>query len=716
MSYRFCFSVLLLALSALATAATDGHAPAAAVECLRAQESPAIDGSLEDAAWGSASWQTCFRQSVPDYGTRASERTEAAFLFDDDNIYVAVRCFDSEPERIRATKLRHRDNPRRDDYVEVIFDTYQDQLRGSVFVVNPLGAKEEGQVNGFRHYNWDWNEVWEVAASITNEGWLAEFRIPLRVLRFDSRLDQVWGVNVRRTIQRKQEEVYLVPPPPPYDISSLNYAANLYGMEVSRRDRNLQLKPYVLAGSAYSDDNGGTTSQHDVGLDLKYSLTTDLTLDLTVNTDFAQVESDTEQVNLSRFSLFFPEKREFFLENAQLFDVGEFGRRRPEVLAFFSRRIGLYEEEESVPMDVGARVTGKIGRQDVGLLSVRTGAVDELGVDSRLYNVIRVRRNLEGRSYIGGIFTDSRRGEFRSSTLGIDCDWYLTENLSLSGFMLSVEEPGRDEGHLAWRGELDYTTDPFGFAIGHTEIGENFEPDIGYVRRSGYRSNSVSLRRSIRTGRWGVRRYSFWLSGSAHTAMSGPLESGRASGRMEVEFESGDRLFLSAESNFERLFEPFELSDDITFPTGDYDFASASVNFNTEMSRRWMLSANARAGRFYDGSRRELGGRFRYIFNNHLSAEVGLSDYRIATPHGDAEWQLWRARLTYTYNAYLSLSAFLQYNSSSGDATLNLRLRWIHSNDSDLFIVYNEVREHELDRWPLRNRDGIVKVNYRIFL
>ena len=428
------------------------------------------------------------------------------------------------------------------------------------------------------------------------------------------------------------------------------------------------------------------------------------------------MESDTEQVNLSRFSLFFPEKREFFLENAQLFDVGEFGHRSPEVLAFFSRRIGLHEEEDLVPMDVGARVTGKIGRQDIGLLSVRTGAVGELGVDSGLYSVVRVRRNLEGRSYIGGIFTDSRRGEFRSSTFGFDGDWYLTESLTLSGFMLSVEEPGREEGHLAWRTELDYTTDPFGFSISHSEVGENFEPDLGYVRRSGYRSNSVFLRRSFRPGRWGIRSYSFRGYGSMHTAMSGPLESSRTGGRMEVEFESGDRFFLNVERNFERLFEPFELNDDITFPTGDYGFASANVSFHTEMSRRWTFSASAHAGQFYGGSRQGLGGSVRYIFSNHLSAEAGLSENRIATPHGDAQWQLWRARLTYTHNAYLSLSAFLQYNSSSGDAILNLRLRWIHRNDSDLFIVYNEVREHELDRWPLRNRDGVVKINYRIFL
>ena len=377
MKYKLPVLILILIFFA-AQAVADAEYPVS-LECTRAAKRAIIDGQFTDETWSNAAWQSDFRQSEPNFGESSTEMTSVAFAFDDKNIYIAVRCNDARPDLIRATKLRHRDSPASDDYVQIIFDTYLDQNRGVVFLVNPLGAKEEAQVNGFRHYNWNWNEVWEAAATLTSGGWQAEFRIPLRVLRFSGSECQEWGVNVRRVIMRKHEHAYLVPPPPPFDISSLNYAAKLTGLKLSRQDRNFQILPYLLAGSVfeYDEDTGvsETSSINDIGFDMKYSLTSDLTLDATYNTDFAQVESDEEQVNLTRFSLFFPEKREFFPENAQLFSFGALGGRGMYgggLSPFFSRRIGLDDDGEVVPIDFGLRMTGKVGRQDVGVLSVRT--------------------------------------------------------------------------------------------------------------------------------------------------------------------------------------------------------------------------------------------------------------------------------------------------------------------------------------------------------
>ncbi|HSO21333.1 MAG TPA: DUF5916 domain-containing protein, partial [Chondromyces sp.] len=300
-----------LALLVLAAGAASADAPVVQAVRIPGAEAPRIDGELDDAAWQTATWFGEFRQSVPDFGAPPREPTRVAFLFDEHNVYVAVRSDDSAPDLIRAHKLRHRDEPWTDDHVEIVFDTYRDEIRGTVFVVNPLGAKEEGLINGYQRYTWNWNEVWEARARITETGWQAELRIPLRVLHYDSGIEQTWGVNVKRVVRRLQEESYLAPPPPPYDISSLNFAGRLSGLELGSRQRNLQLIPYGLAGATREEPRGGGDELDDsiteAGLDLKYSLTTDLTMNATFNTDFSQVEADDVQVNLTRFSLFYPE-------------------------------------------------------------------------------------------------------------------------------------------------------------------------------------------------------------------------------------------------------------------------------------------------------------------------------------------------------------------------------------------------------------------------
>ncbi|HUX08545.1 MAG TPA: DUF5916 domain-containing protein [Acidobacteriota bacterium] len=733
MKYQRSLIIMISAFVA-ATAAADGEYPVS-LECTRAAEETIIDGYFTDATWTDANWQSDFRQSEPTYGEPSTERTSVAFAFDDRNIYIAVRCDDSRPDLIRATKLRHRDNPADDDNVQIVFDTYLDQIRGAVFLINPLGAKEEAQVNGYRNYNWNWNEVWEAAAALTADGWQAEFRIPLRVLRFSSNDSQEWGVNVQRVIQRKHELVYLVPPPPPFDISSLNYAAKLTGLRLNRQDHNFQMLPYLLAGSVFELDEDTGVSEtgtiNDIGFDMKYSLSSDLTLDATYNTDFAQVESDEEQVNLTRFSLFFPEKREFFLENAQLFSFGALGGRGMYgggLAPFFSRRIGLDEDGGVVPIDFGLRVTGKVWRQDVGVLSVRAAAVGELELDSGFYNVARVRRSIVGRSYVGGIVTDSRRGGFHSSTLGVDGQWFLTPEMSVNGYFLtnagdrSIDDDEGSEvtegGRNALQARIDYTTDPFGFRFQWDDVGENFDPDLGFVNRDGYRKGGLALRRSIRPNRWGIRRISARLFYDWYTSrVAEVMESSSFYIRNEVNFESGDQLDLNFSKNFERLFVPFELDEDVLiFDAGDYDFISGEISFRTDNSRRWGINTNFSFGEFYDGDMQELRGGFFYVLNKHFRIGGSLSNYKIDSNHGGINWHLWRIRLNHIHNSHLSASTYFQYNSSNGSAVLNLRLRLIHSNDSDLFIVFNERRVREGGVWELYGRESVVKANYRLFL
>ncbi len=685
-------------------------------------QAPRVDGDLSDPAWQGATWYGDFLQSVPDWGKPATEPTRVAFLYDDHNLYVAVRCDDSAPSLIRANKLRYRDEPTTDDHVEVVFDTYRDQIRGAVFVVNPLGSKDEALVNGFENYTWSWDEVWDTRAAITDRGWQAELSIPFRVLRFSSTPEQVWNINVERVVRRKQEASYLVPPRPPFDISSLDYAATLSGLEITAHQRNLQLIPFLLGGRVQENDPDGggqrsRTIDHE-GFDVKYSITPGLTLDGTYHTDFAQVEADEEQVNLTRFSLFYPEKREFFLENAELFSFGHFGGdpEEPELAAFFSRRIGLHEGT-TVPIDAGARLTGKVGREDVGVLSVSTAAVPELGLPSAWYNVARVRHDLGDRSYVGVILTDSRRGDFHSTTAGFDSDFFLTRELSLRGDYLRVDDSASDGPKNAYNLSLDLTSDLYGFLFGASRIDEGFRPDLGFVNRDGFSRKEALLRRSIRPERWGIRRVSFrldnWWYDSLHYDVR---ESSSNGGEVEFELESGDKIKVQASSQFERLFEPFELDQHLVFPAGDYTFTNGVLEYSSEDSRRLGVNAELDAGGYYDGSGRQYGGDLWYVFSPHLRATASYWGVDITSPHGDVDWDLWAARLDYTHSATLSASGYLQYNSSNGSKVLNLRLRWILPHDSDLFLVYNDTREDVLGLPTLRGRELALKVNYRIFI
>jgi hypothetical protein len=680
-----------------------------------------IDGNLAEPAWQEASWFSDFRQSVPDLGQPATERTSVAFLFDDRHVYVAIRCDDSAPELIRANKLRHRDEPESDDHVQIVFDTYRDLIRGTIFVVNPNGAKEEGLINGYERYTWSWDEVWQAKAARTAAGWQVELAIPLRLLRYSGKSKQEWGCNVTRVIRRKQEEVYLLPPPPPYDISSLNYAATLTGIELGERPRNLQLIPYALAGTVQETGADGSGSEsrsiRELGANLKYSLTSDLTLDATYNTDFAQVESDDEQVNLTRFSLFYPEKREFFLENASLFSFGGGdGPHGASITPFFSRRIGLHEGT-TVPIRAGARLTGKVGRQDVGVLSVRTDGVDAMGLDSAWYNVARVRRDLGGRSYLGGIVTDSRRDGERSTTLGVDGEWYLTENLLFRGSYLGIDDSTESENAAAYSAALDLTTDPWGFLFGYTNVDAGFAPDLGYVQRDGNRRYDASLRRSIRPGRWGIRRVSFRTFNNWYDSLVYDVrESSRINLSCELELESGDDIEVAVNQNYERLFVPFDLDDGLIFAPGEYTYTSADLAYHSDQSRRWGVDAEATLGEFFDGDQAQLEAGVWWVLSRHFRVAGAWATYDISADHGGLDWRLWSARLEYIHSATVSASAYLQYNSSSGSTVVNLRLRWILPNDSDLFLVLNDRRDED-ELGPVRHgRDAAFKASYRFFL
>ncbi len=490
---------LLLALLWQDAAGLCGQAPAAdaparSAAISRTSRSPVIDGVLGDAAWQEATVLKDFTQRVPYSGQKAADDTVVQIMRDDHYIYVGAYMH-QDPKSISRNKIRRHDNLPQDDTIEVIFDTFHDHLRGYIFLTNPNGAKHDTQVDGFKGFNNNWDEVWDVRASLQPDGWCAEFRIPVRVLRFQPGRD-VWGFNVQRRIQYKQEWDYWSAVPTQYDVSHLGYAGNLSGFSDLAQQRNLQAIPALVPTRLQAE--GLERAQYDVepSLDVKYVLGSNMTLDLTANTDFAQVEADETQVNLTRFSLFFPEKREFFLESASVFDFGV----AADTQLFFSRRIGIANGHE-VPIFGGARLTGKASRFDVGIMNMQTKESPDQPATN--YSVVRLRRGLHGRSTVGAIFTNADNSGYENRAFGLDTSLWLTPTLQFKGFVASALNRGTAPDGTAHVAALDYQTDPWGLTVSEKTVSAGFDPGIGYVRRRDIRSfESIARRRHRLNRRW----------------------------------------------------------------------------------------------------------------------------------------------------------------------------------------------------------------------
>ncbi len=648
-------------------------------------------------------------QRVPNYGEPASEPTEMRLLRDDQYIYVGA-CMQQDPGSIRRNKLRHRDFIPSDDTIEVVFDTFHDGRRGYIFLTNPNGAKHDTQVDGIREYNDDWDEVWEVRTSLRADGWCAEFRIPVRVLRFEPGRD-VWGFNVQRRLQAKKEWDYWAPIPPQYDISHLGLAGELSGFADLRQQRNLQVVPALVATRLESQGAGEVSYELKPSLDAKYVMGSNLTLDLTANTDFAQVEADETQVNLTRFSLFFPEKREFFLESARIFDFGV--RRDTEI--FFSRRIGIAQGEE-VPLLGGARLTGTLGPYELGLMMMQTKDSPEQPETN--YTAARVRRALTGRSTVGAIFTNVSGSGQSNRVLGVDTSLWLSPNVEVTGFLAGVEGTGIGARAYAHQLSVNYQTDPWGISFGEKTVGPGFDPGIGFVRRRDIRDWSGALRRRYRLNRPWSRALDLTAEVSYLTDVDNRLLTRLLSFEVSDELPSGDEFSFRYERQFEQLTEDFQIQSDplVVIPQAAYRFDRARLSWQSEASRRLVADASFSWGSFFGGRRQDLSVGNTYYFHRQFDASWEVEHNRVQVPAGDFTTSLARMRLNYNYNSNIGVGGLLQWNSSTDEFSANIRLRILYGRDSDVFFVYNERQTNEAGGWVLTQRALIFKLTYRLYL
>ncbi len=707
-----------------------------------------LDGVLDEEVYREIAPITDFVQHVPASGAPATERSEAWVMYDDTNIYVTARVHDSAPENQWVANEMRRDTSqlRQNDTFGVVFDTFYDRRNGFAFYTNPLGARADLQVMNEGDFNSDWNPVWDVRTGRFDGGWTVEMEIPFKTLRYRGGGAQLWGVQMRRAIRRKNEWVYLTRIPlsagggrGTAGIVRLSAAATLVGLEPPDASRLAEIKPYVIGGVA-TDRNSIPVRENDgngeFGADVKLGITYNLTADLTYNTDFAQVEVDEQQVNLTRFSLFFPEKREFFLEGRGIFDFarGGLGARAPTDVSeaptlFYSRRIGLEGDAERgavvVPIHGGARMTGKAGAFDVGVLSIQTEESPEAGTESTNFTVLRLRRDVLRRSSIGAIFTNrsvSLVGPGASQAYGVDGTFSFHETLDFVTYYSRTRTPLGNGRDASYQGRFDYGGDRYGATVDHITVEENFLPEIGFMTRDNYRRTTLSGRFSPRPqGSRIVRRYSFEAGvDSFTTADQGLLETRERTVDFSTEFQNGDRLEVNLTNSYELLLEPFRISRDVELQVGGYDFTAAMVSYELGAQHRANGTLAFTAGSFWSGNIRTLEYRQgRLNVTNQFSVEPTISFNDIELPEGEFTTTLVSTRFNFAFNPRMFFGGLVQYNSGIDRVSYNLRLRWEYSPGSELFVVYteeqdvNSLRPMRMDD-RLRNRGFVVKLN-RLF-
>jgi len=715
--------LVLSAVSASGATGRKANEPDYKLQAAFVETPPEIDGFLEPEVWGKAPAASQFIQRQPDEGRPATENTEVRILYTLDSLYIGVMCYDREPQKIIAN-IKQRDNEDiyENDHVRIMLDTFHDRRNGYVFVTNPLGARldlqvrKEGKHEGGIHIpnpnvNIDWNAVWDVRAAVHSEGWSAEIVIPLNSLRFNERSSDGWGINFLRNIRRKNEESTWAPLPRNIEFTKISLAGTLTGLEGLRKGLSLQVKPFSLASRVQEREPGEeplTASNLDAGLDIKYGLTSNLTADVTINTDFSQVEADDEQINLTRFSLYFPEKREFFLENAAAFSVGS----PDDAMIFFSRRIGLSEDGEEIPLLGGVKIAGRAGRFTLGLINLQARAKG--GLPANNFSVLRVSRDILDQSSIGLLITNrqsSVSGDYNRAFC-LDGDFIIGRNFSLDGYYALTSTPGREGNNTAAKIGFYWLSDFWNFNGYVFSIDENFNAEMGFVKRTGIRRAQFHLGYTPEPDIPKIRRLNPHIFFAYTTDHQGTLLLREKHVHLSVDFIDGGNLGFQWNENHEFLDVAFPIQEEITIPVGLYTGAYWQLDFNTDRSRRLYSKMSYRWGGFYSGKSRIVNLQAGFRPWSSLNGEVNLVYNDIDLPQGAFVNHLLRTRLVYSFSTRLFLMSLIQWNSDTGDVDMNIRLNFIHRPGSDIYIVYNERREVEGLAQGVRDRTLALKFNY----
>ena len=689
---------------------------------LRVEGAPEIDGDvLGEAIWDDVVPATGFRQNTPDAGQPASERTEVRIIYTADMVYFGIVCYVSDPSTIIVSDSRRDSSLADSDSFQIIIDTYLDRQNGFVFGTNPAGLEYDGQVTnegqgsgrfgggGFVRrsgsqqqrgsgggFNVNWDGVWQVGAEISEIGWTAEIAIPFRTLRYPSGDVQTWGLNFQRNIRSRNEQSYWAPLPRQFRLHRLSLAGELQGIEVPPQ-RNLKLTPYVLGEALRRTDDTKTTALGDFGADLKYSINPSVTLDLTYNTDFAQVEVDDQQINLDRFNLFFPEKRPFFLENAGLFSVGQPG----QLEVFFSRRIGIGESGGQIPILGGGRLSGKVGNNtNIGFLNMQTQSANAAGTPSNNFTVARVRQDFQNRSNVGAMFVnrggtgDLADDRDYNRSYAVDGRWGIGQTGTVSGFATQTDTPGMEGNTHAFNMAANYDSERYQLSGGFTEVGPNFNPEVGFYARRGYQRADTSFRTTFRPeNSLGILE---WYPHASHYTIwnfeTGQQETQYTHLDNGLEWRNGYQLSTGVNLIKEGVLEPFEIFPGVIVPVDTYDHAEGIMRFNTNRGAPVSLSFRATVGGFFGGNRVQMGPDVSLRAGETFNAQLSWSRNDIDLPGGAFVANLGTVRLNYSFTTRMFVQALVQYNDRADLWSSNLRFVLLSDANTGLFIVYSDTQ------------------------
>jgi hypothetical protein len=684
--------------------------PRPMAQAVKIDEALTIDGRLDEGMWQSAPPVSGFVQAEPFQGRPVSEDTEVRILYDEEAIYVGVTLFDADPSLIVTTDSRRDPDLGAMDSFQLIFDTFNDKQNGFVFGTNAAGAQYDAQVRFQGNQQASWDGSWEVATEMGETAWSAEFRIPLRTLRYGPS-PQTWGVNFFRNIQRTRERAYWAPIERVFNLGRLSSAGNLRGLRLET-PRNFKLLPYTV-GSANRNFTPGAATDFggDIGLDAKFGVTPSLNLDATLNTDFAQVEVDTQQINLTRFNLRFPEKRPFFQENSGLFTIG----KGNELDLFFSRRIGLDENGTLVPIRGGGRLSGKVGGVNVGVLNMQTADVGSRPGNN--FSVLRASKELRNRSSVGAMFVNrSATGDLAAAddfnrTFGVDGRLGVGEYFTVAGFGARTETPGRAGRDYAFNvdSRFDDGTHEVGLEYGRT--GENFNPEVGFLENEfGYRRLQLRFQETMRQD-W-IRRWHFreWLPHATYTRYN-YLDGGLNTAELHVDnhwdWENGYRIDTALQGSWEGFRQPFEIYPGVVVPVGEAGGFFFRMNSNTD--RRKPLSAALRwdVGQFLTGTQNSPRLTVTLRNGGRFTVDTTWNHSAISLPQGSFHTNLGNMRVTYNFTPSMFVQSLVQYNDRTHRWSGNFRFHLLETAGTGLFVVYNNTESLE-GRGPV-NRAFIVK-------